>query len=80
MKFWFGSLCPCWGPVHYWSPASQCVESHGMGERVERERKGTSSGWTEGPEVRRREPVKARKWEQGMKFRLYGKERRRLWV
>lgn len=41
-----------------------------MGDREARGRKGTSSGWTEGPEVRRREPVKARKWEQEMKFRL----------
>lgn len=37
---------------------------------MERGRKGTSFGCTERFKVRGREPVKARKWEHGMKFRL----------
>lgn len=41
-----------------------------MGDCVERGRKGTSFGCTERFKVRGREPVKARKWEHGMKFRL----------
>lgn len=63
------SQAPCWDPVLYWSPASQPAESHGMGDCVEKGRKGTSFGWRGGSKVRRREPVKIRKWEQGMKFR-----------
>lgn len=63
------SQAPCWDPVLYWSPASHPAESRGMGDCVEKERKGTSFGWTGGFKVRRREPVKAGKWEQGMKFR-----------
>lgn len=57
------SQAPCWDPVLYWSPASQPAESLGMGDCVEKVKKGTSFGWTGGSRARRRELVKVGKWE-----------------
>lgn len=72
IEFRFYSLCPLprslLGPSTLQVFSFQPAQSHGIGDCVQRGRKGTSFGWTGGSKVRRMEPVKVGKWEQGMKF------------